>query len=59
MAQVLRGVDHADRIQRVGEVFTMTLTWVVQQQPRNRLREGQLLAWKTAPAGRASRLGIS
>ncbi|MGB2947908.1 MAG: polyketide cyclase [Rhodococcus sp. (in: high G+C Gram-positive bacteria)] len=53
----IRGVDHADRIQKVGEVFTMNMQgdhMGGEYQTDNYVSgyaKDKLLAWKTAPAG--------
>lgn len=53
----VRGVDHADRIQKVGEVFTMNMDGPHmggEYQTDNRVTgyaKDKLLAWQTAPAG--------
>ncbi|MCK0516805.1 SRPBCC domain-containing protein [Williamsia sp. DF01-3] len=53
----IRGVDHADRIQQVGEVFTMNMQgdhMGGEYKTDNHVSgyaKDKLLAWKTAPAG--------
>lgn len=53
----IRGVDHADRIQHVGDVFTMNMEGPHmggEYQTDNHVTgyaKDKLLAWKTAPAG--------
>ncbi|NLG47527.1 SRPBCC family protein [Gordonia sp. (in: high G+C Gram-positive bacteria)] len=53
----IRGVDHADRIQKVGQVFTMNMEGPHmggEYQTDNHVSgyaKDKLLAWKTAPAG--------
>lgn len=53
----VRSVDHADRIQKVGEVFTMNMQgdhMGGEYQTDNHVSgyaKDKLLAWKTAPAG--------
>ncbi|WP_035718873.1 SRPBCC family protein [Gordonia shandongensis] len=53
----MRSVDHADRIQAVGEVFTMNMAGPHmggEYQTDNHVigyAKDKLLAWKTAPAG--------
>jgi uncharacterized protein YndB with AHSA1/START domain len=53
----IRGVDHADRIQEVGQVFTMNMHGSHMggdYQTDNHVSgyaKDKLLAWKTAPAG--------
>ncbi|UXA16057.1 SRPBCC family protein [Mycobacterium sp. SMC-4] len=53
----VRGVDHADRIQKVGEVFTMNMhgshmggEYKTDNHVSGYVKD-KLLAWKTAPAG--------
>ena len=53
----IRGVDHADRIQKVGDVFTMNMSgdhMGGDYQTDNHVTgyaKDKLVAWKTAPAG--------
>lgn len=53
----IRGVDHADRIQHVGDVFTMNMEGPHmggEYQTDNHVSgyaKDKLLAWQTAPAG--------
>ncbi|GGG24586.1 polyketide cyclase [Rhodococcoides trifolii] len=55
----IRGVDHADRIQKVGDVFTMNMNMqgddkAGEYKTDNHVSgyaKDKLLAWKTAPAG--------
>lgn len=53
----IRGVDHADRIQKVGQVFTMNMAgdhMGGDYQTDNHVTgyaKDKLLAWKTTPAG--------